>query len=69
MKIFIKIGIGVSLLLNGLVIVATSHVWLNAEKRFNENREWLKGQIKTQVEKQIRESMPIESGGVNVGNK
>ena len=69
MKIFIKIGIGVSLLLNGLVIGATSYVWLNSEKRFNENREWLKGQIKTQVEKQIRESMPIESGGVNVGNK
>ena len=69
MKIFIKIGIGVSLLLNGLVIGSTSYVWLNAEKRFNENREWLKGQIKTQVEKQIRESMPIESGGVNVGNK
>ena len=69
MKIFIKIGIGVSLLLNGLVIVSTSYVWLNAEKRFNENREWLKGQIKTQVEKQIRESMPTESGGVNVGNK
>ena len=44
-------------------------MWLNAEKRFNENREWLKGQIKTQVEKQIRESMPTESGGVNAGNK
>ena len=36
MKIFIKIGIGVSLLLNGLVIGATSYVWLNSEKRFNE---------------------------------
>jgi hypothetical protein len=64
MKIFIKIGIGVSLLLNGLVIVATSYVWLNAEKRFNENRKFIKDTIVEEVYKQIKVVMPKQSGGV-----
>ena len=69
MKILIKIGIGASVALNVFIIALTSYVWLNAEKRFNENREWLKGEIKDEVVRQIRKSMPTESGGVNVGNK
>ena len=38
-------------------------------KRVETNRIWLKGEIKDEVVRQIRKSMPTESGGVNVGNK
>tara|TARA_B100000575_G_C22788543_1_gene466633 strand:+ start:156 stop:356 length:201 start_codon:yes stop_codon:yes gene_type:complete len=64
MKILIKIGIGASVALNLFIIGLTSYVWLNAEKRFNENREWLKGQIKEEVYRQIKFMMPKQSGGV-----
>ena len=64
MKILIKIGIGASVALNVFIIVLTSYVWLNAEKRFNENRKWLKETIEEEVYKQIKFVMPKKSGGV-----
>ena len=39
------------------------------DKRVETNRIRLKGEIKDEVVRQIRKSMPTESGGVNVGNK
>ena len=64
MKILIKIGIGASVALNVFIIVLTSYFWLNAEKRFNENRKWLKETIEEEVYKQIKFVMPKQSGGV-----
>ena len=64
MKILIKIGIGASVALNVFIIVLTSYVWLNAEKRFNENRMWLKETIEEEVYKQIKFVMPKQSGDV-----
>ena len=64
MKILIKIGIGASVALNVFIIVLTSYVWLNAEKRFNENRKWLRETIEEEVVKQIKFMMPKQSGGV-----
>ena len=64
MKILIKIGIGTSVALNVFIIVLTSYVWLNAEKRFNENRKWLKETIEKEVYDQIKFVMPKKSGGV-----
>ncbi len=64
MKILIKIGIGASVALNVFIIVLTSYVWLNAEKRFNENRKWLKETIEEEVYKQIKFVMPKQSGDV-----
>ena len=54
MKILIKIGIGASVALNVFIIVLTSYVWLNSEKRFNENRKWLRETIEEEVIKQIK---------------
>ena len=39
------------------------------EKRLLENRKYMENVIEKQVIQQIRESMPNQSGGVNVGNK
>jgi len=64
MKILIKIGIGASVALNVFIIALTSYVWLNAEKRFNENRKWLRETIEEEVYKQIKFVMPKQSGGV-----
>ena len=64
MKILIKIGIGASVALNLFIIGVTSYVWLNAEKRFNENRKWLRETIEEEVIKQIKFMMPKQSGGV-----
>ena len=64
MKILIKIGIGTSVALNVFIIVLTSYVWLNAEKRFNENRKFIKDTIVEEVYKQIKFVMPKQSGGV-----
>ena len=64
MKILIKIGIGASVALNLFIIGVTSYVWLNAEKRFNENREWLRGEIKGEVYRQIKIALPDTTGTV-----
>tara|TARA_B100000214_G_scaffold19289_1_gene12923 strand:- start:454 stop:654 length:201 start_codon:yes stop_codon:yes gene_type:complete len=64
MKILIKIGIGASVALNLFIIGLTSYVWLNSEKRFNENREWLRGEIQDEVYRQIKIALPDTTGTV-----
>ena len=64
MKILIKIGIGASVALNLFIIGLTSYVWLNAEKRFNENRKWLRDEIKGEVYRQIKIALPDTTGTV-----
>ena len=68
MKILIKIGVGVSLGVNLFIFSALLYNLKMYDKRVETNRIWLKGEIKDEVVRQIRKSMPTESGGVNVGN-
>ena len=67
--LLIKIAIGASALANIFVIILLAYTQLTYDKKVEDNRTWLKGEIKDEVVRQIRESMPNESGGVNVGNK
>ena len=69
MKILIKIGIGVSLGVNLFIFSYFLYNLKMYDKRVETNRTWLKSEIKDEVVRQIRKSMPTESGGVNVGNK
>jgi len=68
-SLLIKIGVGISLGVNLFVFSALLYNLKMYDKRVETNRIWLKGEIKDEVVRQIRESMPTESGGVNVGNK
>jgi hypothetical protein len=68
-SLLIKIAIGASALANIFVICLLAYTQLTYDKKVEDNRKWLKGEIKDEVVRQIRESMPNESGGVNVGNK
>jgi len=68
-SLLIKIAIGASALANIFVIILLAYTQLTYDKKVEDNRKWLKGEIKDEVVRQIRESMPNESGGVNVGNK
>ena len=68
-SLLIKIAIGASALANIIVIILLAYTQLTYDKKVEDNRKWLKGEIKDEVVRQIRESMPNESGGVNVGNK
>ena len=68
-SLLIKIAIGASALANIVVIILLAYTHLTYDKKVEDNRIWLKGEIKDEVVRQIRESMPNESGGVNVGNK
>ena len=47
----------------------TVYTNLTKQSRIDENRKFIESVIEKQVLTQIRESMPKESGGVNVGNK
>ena len=67
--LLIKIAIGASALANIFVIILLAYTHLTYDKKVEDNRIWLKGEIKDEVVRQIRESMPNESGGVNVGSK
>ena len=69
MNLISKIAIGASALANIFVIILLAYTQLTYDKKVEDNRTWLKGEIKDEVVRQIRESMPNESGGVNVGNK
>lgn len=69
MNLVSKIAIGASALANIFVIILLAYTQLTYDKKVEDNRKWLKGEIKDEVVRQIRESMPNESGGVNVGNK
>ena len=68
-SLLIKIAIGASALANIFVMCLLAYTQLTYDKKVEDNRKWLKGEIKDEVVRQIRESMPNESGGVNVGNK
>ena len=68
-SLLFKIGVGISLGVNLFVFSALLYNLKMYDKRVETNRTWLKGEIKDEVVRQIRESMPNESGGVNVGNK
>ena len=68
-SLLIKIAIGASALANIFVIILLAYTQLTYDKKVEDNRKWLKGEIKDEVVRQIRESMPNESGGVNVGSK
>ena len=68
-SLLIKIAIGASALANIFVIILLAYTHLTYDKKVEDNRIWLKGEIKDEVVRQIRESMPNESGGVNVGSK
>ena len=68
-SLLFKIAIGASALANIFVIILLAYTHLTYDKKVEDNRIWLKGEIKDEVVRQIRESMPNESGGVNVGSK
>ena len=69
MKLFIKIGIGVSVATNIFFIGLASYTYLTRDTRVQENREYIKGIIEKQVYQSIQLTMPPVTGKVNVGNK
>ena len=69
MKLFIKIGVGVSLALNAFVFTVAMYGLYTREARVEENRKWLTEQIKQEVHQSVNLMMPPTTGKVNVGNK
>ena len=69
MKLFIKIGVGVSLALNAFVFTVAMYGLYTREARVEENRKWLTEQISKQVHQSVILMMPPTTGKVNVGNK
>ena len=69
MKLFIKIGIGVSVATNIFFISLASYTHLTRDARVQENREYIKSIIEKQVYQSIQLTMPPVTGKVNVGNK
>ena len=69
MKLFIKIGVGVSLALNTFVFTVAMYGLYTREARVEENRKWLTEQIKQEVHQSVILMMPPTTGKVNVGNK
>ena len=69
MKLFIKIGVGVSLALNTFVFTVAMYGLYTREARIEENRKWLTEQIKQEVHQSVILMMPPTTGKVNVGNK
>ena len=69
MKLFIKIGIGVSVATNIFFIGLASYTHLTRDARVQENREYIKSVIEKQVYQSIQLTMPPVTGKVNVGNK
>ena len=69
MKLIFNIMSAVSFV--GILFLTSVLVYSNStkEKRLLENRKYMENVIERQVTQQIRESMPNQSGGVNVGNK
>ncbi len=64
MKLFVKIGIGVSVATNIFFIGLASYANLTKEARIKENRAYMKKVIEEEVYKQIKFVMPKQSGGV-----
>ena len=69
MKLFIRIGIGVSIALNAFVFTVAMYGLYTREARVEENRKWLTEQISKQVHQSVILMMPPTTGKVNVGNK
>ena len=64
MKLFIKIGVGVSLALNAFVFTVAMYGLITREAKVEENRKWLKKTIEKEVYDQIKFVIPEQSGGV-----
>ena len=64
MKLFIRIGIGVSITLNVFVFVVATYGLLTQEKRISENRSYMDKVIESEVIKQIKFMMPSSTGTV-----
>tara|TARA_B100000963_G_scaffold24787_1_gene18582 strand:+ start:2351 stop:2560 length:210 start_codon:yes stop_codon:yes gene_type:complete len=69
MKLFIKIGIGLSFLTNIFVFSLAIYGLYTRDARVQENRKWLSEQIRQEVYQTIKLTMPPTTGKVNVGNK
>ena len=69
MKLFIKIGVGVSLALNAFVFTVAMYGLYTREARVEENRKWLTEQLRKEVHQSVIMMMPPTTGKVNVGNK
>ena len=69
MKLFIKIGGGVSVALKLFVFTVAMYGLYTREARVEENRKWLTEQIKQEVHQSVILMMPPTTGKVNVGNK
>ena len=69
MKLFIKIGVGISLALNAFVFTVAMYGLYTREARVEENRKWLTEQIRKEVHQSVILMMPPTTGKVNVGNK
>ena len=69
MKLFIRIGIGVSIALNAFVFSVAMYGLYTREARVEENRKWLTEQIRKEVHQSVILMMPPTTGKVNVGNK
>ena len=69
MKIFIRIGVGISLALNAFVFTVAMYGLYTREARVEENRKWLTEQIKQEVHQSVILMMPPTTGKVNVRDK
>ena len=69
MKLFIKIGVGVSLALNAFVFTVAMYGLYTREARVEDNRKWLTEKINQEVHQSVILMMPPTTGKVNVGNK
>ena len=63
-SLLLKIGVGVSVVLNLFVFTVSMYGLLTQDKRIDENRKWLKKTIEKEVYDQIKFVMPKQSGGV-----
>ena len=68
-SLLIKIGVGISLGVNLFVFSALLYNLKMYDKRFDENRKFIKDTIIEEVYKQIKFVMPKESEGVYVPDK
>ena len=64
MKLFVKIGIGVSVATNIFFIGLASYTHLTQGSRVKENRAYMKKVIESEVIKQIKFMMPSSTGTV-----
>ena len=69
MKLFIKIGVGISLGINLFMFASLLYNLKMYDKRVDEYRKFIKDTIIEEVYKQIKFVMPKESGGVYVPSK